>query len=218
MAYDSARGHVVLFGGEGQSGLMNDVWDWTGGGINTWTPRTPVAAVNGVTPSARSGAVGVFDSARNRLVIFGGTTNGGQVLGDVWELSNLPSTQPAQIASLNFAETGDLNNVAASNFGWQLTAYIGGTGSTTNGAFGEAWNPSLGAWSTLSGSTAVNGAPPSAPTAITASGNSQGAILGSDGFLHFAFLPKVAQGSNDAVQSAISVGYVEVLVHYTKSK
>jgi hypothetical protein len=138
MAYDSARNHVVLFGGMGSSGLMNDIWDLDDGSPDMWIPRTPVQAPGGAAPSPRMGAVGVFDSARNRFVVFGGTTSGGQVLGDVWELSNLPSTQPAEIASLTFAATGDLNNVAASGFGWQLSAFIGGTGANTNGAFAQA--------------------------------------------------------------------------------
>lgn len=72
MAYDSARGVTVLFGGElncpncsGISGkATDDTWEWDG---NNWTQRTPATK-----PLARHESAMVFDSTNNRCLLFGG--------------------------------------------------------------------------------------------------------------------------------------------------
>jgi hypothetical protein len=75
MAYDSARGRVVLFGGY-YSPALGDTWEWDG---NAWIRRTPTTS-----PSARWKHAMVYDSARNRVVLFGGYGNGAG-LADTWE-------------------------------------------------------------------------------------------------------------------------------------
>ena len=30
MAYDEARRRVVLFGGDGEAGMLDDTWEWNG--------------------------------------------------------------------------------------------------------------------------------------------------------------------------------------------
>jgi hypothetical protein len=83
MAYDYARGRVVLFGGlvwQGQTLVrLNDMWEWNG---TSWaqigSPTPP--------PPPRSGHTLVSDAARGRLVLFGGIpAGGGALLGDTWE-------------------------------------------------------------------------------------------------------------------------------------
>ena len=66
MAYDSVRGRLVLFGGLDYStgARRGDTWEWDG---TTWINRTPAT-----NPSARSGHAMVYDSARGRVVLFGG--------------------------------------------------------------------------------------------------------------------------------------------------
>src|SRR5262245_52136863 len=65
MAYDSARGVTVLFGGAlGFSPPYGDTWEWDG---NTWIQR----ATQG--PSPRWYAAMAYDSARGVTVLFGGT-------------------------------------------------------------------------------------------------------------------------------------------------
>jgi hypothetical protein len=78
MAYDSARGRVVLFGGdEGSTGtLKQDVWEWDG---TSWADRTPA----GTKPSARDDHAMAYDSARGRVVLFGG--DDGASRQDLWE-------------------------------------------------------------------------------------------------------------------------------------
>jgi hypothetical protein len=73
MAYDPARGVVVLFGG----GQLSDTWEWDGA---NWTQRFPATS-----PSARSQHGLVYDVARGRLVLFGGTLGGPVYFLDTWE-------------------------------------------------------------------------------------------------------------------------------------
>jgi cysteine-rich repeat protein len=77
LAYDSARGVVVLFGGEGTSSLLNDTWEYDG------TSWTPVAAMN--SPSVRGLMAMAYDSGRGVVVMFGGLA--GFELWDTWEYS-----------------------------------------------------------------------------------------------------------------------------------
>jgi Immunoglobulin domain/Galactose oxidase, central domain len=84
IAYDSARGRVVLFGG-GQSGMTRaDTWEWDG---SSWLQRT----VSG--PPARMLHSMAYDSARGRVVLFGGVTSSGSRLGDTWEWNGSAWTQ-----------------------------------------------------------------------------------------------------------------------------
>ena len=62
MAYDDARHVVLLFGGNGST-TFGDLWSWDG---SRWTRLS----TNG--PPARDDGVIVFDSRRQRLVLFGG--------------------------------------------------------------------------------------------------------------------------------------------------
>jgi pyruvate/2-oxoacid:ferredoxin oxidoreductase beta subunit len=56
MAYDAARGQVVLFGGLGSSGRLNDTWVWDG---TNWVQKFP-----GNAPPARYGHAMAYDAAR----------------------------------------------------------------------------------------------------------------------------------------------------------
>src|SRR5690606_11603877 len=62
MAYDSARGKVVLFGGA-DSHLRGDTWEWDG---VSWRR----VATTG--PSARDGHAMAYDATRKKVVLFGG--------------------------------------------------------------------------------------------------------------------------------------------------
>lgn len=83
LAYDAARQRVVLFGGASQpfgGNPLADTWEWDG---TNWLQRSSTA----VPPARRSFGM-TFDSARQRVVMFGGQ---GQTpttlinLGDTWE-------------------------------------------------------------------------------------------------------------------------------------
>jgi hypothetical protein len=76
MAYDSARHNVVLFGGLGSTGLLDDTWTWDGA---VWTPHRGMTA----TPPARKSAAIAYDEDSHLVLLFGGITAGGQA-GDSW--------------------------------------------------------------------------------------------------------------------------------------
>jgi hypothetical protein len=99
VAYDAARDEVVLFGGVSPFPTATFADTWVFDGAN-WTQRnTPVA------PLSRQWATMVYDSARQRLVMFGGyhwtgATWPWQMLGDTWEWDgtswqqHTPATSP----------------------------------------------------------------------------------------------------------------------------
>ncbi len=98
MAFDSARGKTVLFGGSATSGVLSDTWEWNG---TAWTERFPAT-----TPSARAAHAMAFDSARGATVLFGGAESTGAGLSDTWEwdgttwTNTLPATIPFENSGL----------------------------------------------------------------------------------------------------------------------
>lgn len=79
MAYDSARGRVVLFGGCAASTTpLNDLWEWDG--VAWSSPSLPPGSDR---PSARYYAGMAYDSARRVVVLYGGYAPAREA--DTWE-------------------------------------------------------------------------------------------------------------------------------------
>jgi hypothetical protein len=83
MAYDGARGNVVLFGGEAlnnatqTSTFYPDTWTWDGA---RWTLHAPAHS-----PSPRIGAAMAYDPVHRQVVLFGGQgPNGSPQPTDTW--------------------------------------------------------------------------------------------------------------------------------------
>jgi len=87
LAYDSKRQRVILFGGVGggTSSLtfLNDTWEWDG---SDWTQ------VADTGPGPRAGHSMVYDSKRERVVLFGGNANNA-CLADTWAWDGTDWTQ-----------------------------------------------------------------------------------------------------------------------------
>src|SRR5437867_2039251 len=91
--YDVVNNRLVMFAGDPHIGFcfgaVNDVWvltnaDGTGGTPN-WTQLSPT----GGPPDLRQRPSAVYDSATNRMVVFGGSVNAcGPFSNDVWVLTN----------------------------------------------------------------------------------------------------------------------------------
>jgi len=80
--YDPVRDRVVICAGQGAGGYRNDVWALTLSGTPAWSQLLPT----GGPPPGRSRHTAIYDSARDRMVMFGGkdaTTS----YNDVWTLS-----------------------------------------------------------------------------------------------------------------------------------
>jgi hypothetical protein len=77
MIYDSTKRVAVLFGGNGNSGTLNDTWLYDPA-ANLWTQCFPPVA-----PPARTEFGFAFDQRRGEAVLFGGM-NGYPPLSDTW--------------------------------------------------------------------------------------------------------------------------------------
>ncbi|MEZ6038646.1 MAG: kelch repeat-containing protein [Planctomycetota bacterium] len=126
MAYDAARGVVVMFGGWNGTppGTMYDqTWEYDG---VDWTLRTTANA-----PSARYRAACCYDDVRGRIVLYGGFGSG-TALNDTWEYDGNDWTQIAASGPLKSTESymtwdGSLG----------LPLHFGGSGPT--GVSNETW-------------------------------------------------------------------------------
>lgn len=77
IAFDSARGRLVVFGGEGNDrAYSGDTWEFDG---TRWM-RTATTG-----PSPRIWSAMAYDARRGRIVLFGGSGSGYGALGDTWE-------------------------------------------------------------------------------------------------------------------------------------
>lgn len=82
MAYDSARGVTVLFGGGPSGGGFNgETWEWDG---TNWTQKNAGDPAGITAPLPRNYQGMTFDTVRNATVLFGGYSNSG-FQGDTWE-------------------------------------------------------------------------------------------------------------------------------------
>jgi hypothetical protein len=86
VTFDETRKVAVMFGGlvysssTGADAPNQETWEWSPA-AGEWTNRTTTDA----RPAARSGAAMVFDSQRNKIVLFGGRAGSGYNYQDTWE-------------------------------------------------------------------------------------------------------------------------------------
>ncbi|MFN7973693.1 MAG: hypothetical protein U0166_15310 [Acidobacteriota bacterium] len=145
MAYDAARGTIVMFGGSRPPGgsTLDETWEYDG----TWTQAMPPGK-----PPSRAFAALAFDAARGRVVLCGGC--GAATYNDTWTFDGTtwadvtPGTNPPPRCSHGMAYDATR----------QVTVLFGGFGSTQ--AFDDTWE-----WN---GSQWTQG--PAAPTSLTRRG------------------------------------------------
>ncbi len=138
MAYDSAQGRMVLFGGAGVPGNPNqdnqDTWAWNG------TKWTELAVGGG--PTARNTSGMAYDGMRKKVVLFGG----GVVfvrpeLNDTWEWDGAAWSQrfPVSAPSVR-SEVGMVYDGAHAR-----TVLFGGTDGISQD-FGDTWTWDGAVW------------------------------------------------------------------------
>jgi hypothetical protein len=133
-AYDESRGRLVLFGGyqfvTGKNGVVGDTWEWDG---TTWTQ------VEEIGPAPRQRHSMAYDSAKKRIVLFGGQVRTGgadQPVNDTWEWDGTRWTQ--------VADTGPTARARAA-----MTSIGGGLvlhGGDSQQTFDDTWQWSSGTW------------------------------------------------------------------------
>ena len=149
MAYDPNSGKVLLFGGEGQSGVLGDTWFWDG--LNArWEPVTGLAD----SPSARGGAQMAFDG--ENLVLFGGyelsESDAKIPLGDMWLWDGAgwteahPTVLPPALHSGQMVYNGDKALLFGGNEGPKTGTYTSTDGNTTKLVTFEQGSTSLWMW------------------------------------------------------------------------
>jgi hypothetical protein len=147
MAYDAHRQRVVLFGGQVYSsdidtGLLADTWEWDG---SAWTQLS----VPG--PTARQDHGMAYDSARRRVVLFGGKTAANmRGANDTWEFDGsawtprLPRFSPpagvgvyGAFAPLAFdSRRGKIVKLAGRTYVWEYGPVSAASTSTYGAACG----------------------------------------------------------------------------------
>jgi len=204
----------------GQLGGIEDRWEWDG---SAWIERTPA----GRKPPARCKHALAYDSARGRLVLFGGFGVSGEPLQDTWEWDLPLSLQPATHFAASLVAAGlDPSAVA----GLRVRGHCGGRFSpfsdADTGAVLLGWATGgerlpHGSWVELASNGAGHaGEPPYLPdqaaslldwTAATAD-EAQRFVVERDRQLSFQCRPAGGSGSGLA---SVALDYIEVRVRYS---
>jgi hypothetical protein len=141
LAFDSARGRVVLFGGiDANSARFADTWETDG---VDWQPVATAAA-----PPARTGHALAFDSVRARTVLFGGQTAPGAV-ADTWLYDGVNWTPRAPATS----PPARSRHALAFDSGRGRTVLFGGA-DVNNARLADTWEFDGANWTPVVGATA----------------------------------------------------------------
>lgn len=161
MAYDPGSGKVLMFGGEGQSGVLGDTWLWNGIDAK-WEQLTGLAT----SPSARGGAQLAYDG--EQLVLFGGYTGSGNSktpLGDTWLWDGTawtkaqPAQSPPAAYSGQMAYDGSTAVLYGGDSGAVTVSYTGTGGSNETKSITHddsspllwKWDRTAKSWSSVAG-------------------------------------------------------------------
>ena len=149
LVYDSSRDKVIMFGGYGV-GYLNDTWEYDPD-ADTWTKLDPSSPV----PAARIGHTMVYDSARQKVVLFGGQLIGG-VNNDTWEYDPVTRTWTRIYPSGAAPSARDGHAMIYDEANHRVVLF-GGRGT---GFVNDCWayNPAMQTWTELHPS----GTPPAA--------------------------------------------------------
>jgi hypothetical protein len=184
VSWIDTSGNLWLFGGDEESGFLNDLWkysagEWTWmGGANVpnqpGTYGTEGIAALGNVPGARYGSVSWTDKSGNFWLLGGtgfGSTEGG-LLNDLWRYSAGEWTwmsgsdmdgQAGTYGTLGTAAVGNVPGARVQPVSWIDASgnlwLFGGSGCDSTGTSGnlnDLWKYSAGEWTWMGGSNMVN--------------------------------------------------------------
>jgi uncharacterized protein (TIGR03437 family) len=135
MAYDSAHGQVVLFGGL-YGDLLNDAladtWLWDG---SNWIEASPATS-----PPARSNHAMAYDSDQGEMVLFGGNVLSGNPTDTwLWDGTNWTDAPPLVGPPARSGQT------MAYDSAHDQVVMFGGIGETSSPTLGDIWTYGVGA-------------------------------------------------------------------------
>ncbi|HEV2317652.1 MAG TPA: PKD domain-containing protein [Thermoplasmata archaeon] len=139
LTWDAALGELVLFGGNGSNGFLNDTWSFVHG---TWHQLAPA-----VSPPARAAAYMTYDAALSQIVLFGGEsfrqlTNlqsesyVGADFGDTWVFSGTTWTNVTPATSPPPRDSGSMAYDAQDGLVVLYGGFYWGGGG---GNYGDTW-------------------------------------------------------------------------------
>jgi N-acetylneuraminic acid mutarotase len=162
--WDPVAGEMLVYGGyRDQEGYTSEVW-----AFRPEEARWVVREATGAAPVGRSRHTAAWDSASQRMLIFGGFVGGVDYLGDLWAYEPARNAWTQVTAPGGPAARGDAMAI------WdptarQLLVYGGGAGDPTNELWSYRPTPAAAAPSAIPGASATPGAPaPATPTPPTA--------------------------------------------------
>ncbi|MEE8199047.1 MAG: kelch repeat-containing protein [Thermoplasmata archaeon] len=128
MAYDSESDRVILFGGRLADANDDETWAYDFNS-NTWTNMNP-----SVKPLARNYPTMAYDSESDRIVLFGGQTEGG-LSGETWAydyntdtwINMAPGAAPSPRSAAGMAYDAESDRIIL------FAGFLGGPGGTTFG-------------------------------------------------------------------------------------
>ena len=135
MAYDPARGRMVLFGGQGATAPLNDTWEYDG---VAWTQ-----VVVSSPPPARLAASLVYDPVRARMVLYGGLVAASSFATDTWQYDGGDWSQAASVGP----------NTQYQSMGWDVSnaqvvipAFWPGDAGTQGYSAASGWQKLIDPW------------------------------------------------------------------------
>ena len=160
VTFDETRAVAVMFGGStynyssGMSSPNQEMWEWSPA-TGAWTNRT---LTTGTQPDARSGSAMVFDSKRNKIVLFGGRAGSGFNYADTWEWdpasgqwTDTTSSGSRPSARSQHAMIYEKSTGKILLFGGGRSDSASTDGTAVSVSFGDTWewDPTTRAWSQL---------------------------------------------------------------------
>ncbi|HLK90956.1 MAG TPA: hypothetical protein VKZ18_13745 [Polyangia bacterium] len=191
LAYDEARGRLVLFGGIGPlswPGYAGDLWEWSSAD-GSWKDRTP-STLPTDWPAPRQSAGMAYDGPSGKVLLFGGWNN--DVLGDFWTWDGAAGawTQVTSSSSSAWPPSGEWETMVFDACLGQATL-VGGDGLVNNGTGAGnlppqlwSWSSAAGAWTNLAPSPLPSNWPPAreVPAVAWDPGTLQILLVGGDPF------------------------------------
>lgn len=149
-AYDAPRQRMVMFSGFNGLGMLNDTWELSLGVAPAWTSLT-----GSTPPPPRNIAAVAIDTARQRMMVFGGWDGGTYTYyNDTWAFSLASSAGWSEVAVPSFPPARREISMIYDPIGDRLVLFGGNDGSFRNDSWSLDLGPS-GHWSPISASGTV---------------------------------------------------------------
>ncbi len=143
--YDAARSRLMIFGGWDGHAALNDLWELDMLPVPTWR----LVAVPDSLPPPRYYHSMVYDSRRNRIVLYGGTA-GGSDLGDVWAFDLTGDPHWSHLTAAGAAPAPREEHAAIYDpLRDRMVVFGGYTGAIDNGTFALDFSGGVPTWSRL---------------------------------------------------------------------